>query len=58
VFEKITIRNASLADAQLLAELCATTFYESFVSFNKEEDMQFYLEQNFTTSRLELELKE
>jgi diamine N-acetyltransferase len=58
VFEKITIRNASPEDAQLLAELSATTFYESFVSFNKEEDMKSYLEQNFTTSRLEHELKE
>ncbi len=58
MFEKITIRNVYPEDAQLLAELSAKTFYETFVSHNSEEDMQSYLEQNFTTSRLELELKE
>jgi len=58
LFEKITIRNAYPEDAQLLAELSSITFYETFRSHNSEEDMQSYLDQNFTTSRLELELKE
>lgn len=56
--EKITIRSATFADAKLLAELGAKTFYETFESFNTEEDMASYLENNFTMNQLERELKE
>jgi diamine N-acetyltransferase len=56
--EKITIRSASLEDAPLLNELGARTFYETFVSFNTEEDMASYLGKNFTVAQLERELNE
>ena len=55
---QITVRSASLQDAQLLAELAAKTFYETFVASNTEEDMKSYLEKNFTVSQIELELEE
>lgn len=58
VKEKITIRLASLSDASMLAELGAKTFYETFASFNTEEDMKSYMEKNFTVDQLACELKE
>ena len=54
--KQITIRIATLEDATLLAELGATTFYETFAKDNSEEDMTAYLQANFTVERLEEEL--
>jgi diamine N-acetyltransferase len=56
--EKITIRPASLKDAQLLAELSAKTFYETFASFNTEEDIKSYIGENFNTGQVTAELQE
>jgi ribosomal protein S18 acetylase RimI-like enzyme len=39
----VTIRPAHAADAQVLAVLGATTFYETFRPFNTEEDMNAYI---------------
>lgn len=55
--EKITIRPASPEDAQLLAELCAKTFYETFASFNRDEDMKSYMGVNFNVAQIEHELQ-
>ena len=56
--ENISIRVATLADAQLLSDLGARTFYETFVSANTPEDMTLYLAKNFNYGQLERELKE
>lgn len=52
------IRIASLKDANLLAEIGAKTFRDTFKDSNTEEDMKLYLERNFSTERLESELNE
>jgi hypothetical protein len=41
----VTIRPAHAADAQVLAVLGATTFYETFRPFNTEEDIDKYDEE-------------
>ena len=56
--ENINIRTASIDDARLLAELGALTFHETFMPSNTKEDMELYLAKNFSTERLESELKE
>jgi len=56
--ENISIRIASVADAQLLSDLGARTFYDTFVSANTPEDMTLYLAKNFNRDQLERELKE
>jgi len=58
VEEQIAIRSASVEDAPLLAELSAKTFYDTFVSFNTEEDMKSYIEKNFSIGQLDRELRE
>lgn len=52
----ISIRAASLSDAELLVELGATTFKEAFAADNTAENMQDYLQKAFTVSQLENEL--
>jgi ribosomal protein S18 acetylase RimI-like enzyme len=39
----LEIKPASINDAKVLAELGATTFYETFRPHNSEEDMQLYI---------------
>jgi diamine N-acetyltransferase len=56
--EKITIRSASLDDAQLLAELSARTFHDTFASFNTEEDINSYIGENFNAGQITVELQE
>src|SRR5437868_12710878 len=51
-----TIRRATNADAALLAELGARTFYETFAADNTPEDMAAYLAEAFTTEQLATEL--
>lgn len=45
---KIGLRIASIEDAALVADLSRKTFYESFAPHNTEENMQLYLDQQFT----------
>lgn len=56
--EKITplIRRADASDAELLAELGAQTFTETFAADNRPEDMAAYLASAFTSARLAEEL--
>ena len=49
---EISIRRATLADADLLAELGARTFSETFAHLNTPEDMDAYLSEAFTAARL------
>ena len=53
---EVEIRRASYSDAEVLAELGASTFAETFAAENTPEDMNAYLAQAFTTARLISEL--
>src|ERR671926_894331 len=50
------IRQATSADAALLAELGARTFYDTFAPGSKLEDVAAYLAEAFTTEQLAAEL--
>ena len=52
----VQIRWANSSDAELLAELGARTFTETFAADNTPEDMSAYLAQSFTAARLAEEL--
>jgi diamine N-acetyltransferase len=52
----VTIRNATNADAPLLAEIGAKTFYETFAADNTPEDMAAYLAESFSVDKLAAEL--
>lgn len=52
----IKIRRGAGADAALLAELGARTFYDTFAADNTPEDMAAYLASAFTPERLAEEL--
>jgi len=54
----ITIRNANLGDATLLAALGWKTFYETFAPLNNEVDVRLYVDKNFTTEQLLKELED
>lgn len=54
----LTIRRAVLTDADLLAELGARTFSETFAADNKPEDMAAYLQSSFSREQLTEELSE
>ncbi len=53
---EVKIRRADSSDAELLAELGAQTFVETFAAENTPEDMSVYLAQSFTPARLADEL--
>lgn len=48
----ITIREATTADAALIADLSRQTFYDTFVHENTKEDMDLFLSQQFTRAAL------
>ena len=54
----LNVRRASTEDAQLLAELGARTFAETFSKENSPEDMAAYLADSFNVGRLTAELNE
>ncbi len=54
----VTIRNASISDAGVLAELGRQTFYDTFAEHNTPEDMDSYIKEAFTVERLISELQE
>src|SRR5690349_18929629 len=49
---QITIREATTADAELIAELSRQTFYETFVAENRKEDMDKFMNEQFTKEAL------
>ncbi|HKQ54108.1 MAG TPA: GNAT family N-acetyltransferase [Pyrinomonadaceae bacterium] len=53
---EVQIRCADSSDAELLAELGARTFTETFAAENTPEDMNAYLAEVFTAARLAEEL--
>jgi ribosomal protein S18 acetylase RimI-like enzyme len=52
----ITVRRASSSDSELLADLGARTFSETFAAVNSPEDMAAYLSSAFTNAQLAAEL--
>lgn len=52
----LTIREATKDDALLIADLSQQTFYDTFAADNKKEDMDIFLNKQFTKGRLMLEV--
>lgn len=52
----LSIRYATLADAEFVADISRQTFYETFAPFNTKEDMDIFLNVQFTKGRLMLEV--
>jgi ribosomal protein S18 acetylase RimI-like enzyme len=53
-----SIRLGTLDDADALADLGAKTFYETFASDNTAENMNLYVEENFTLQKLKEEMND
>jgi ribosomal protein S18 acetylase RimI-like enzyme len=54
----ITIRYATEKDAELIADLSRQTFYESFVVYNTKENMDKFMNEQFTKQKLINEVKQ
>ncbi len=52
----LSIRYATLADAELIADISRQTFYETFADQNTKEDMDIFLNVQFTKGRLMMEV--
>jgi len=52
----IVIRQATMEDARLIADISHKTFYETFAPYNTKEDMDKFLNQQFTKGKLILEV--
>lgn len=52
----ITTRRATATDTEALQRIGRQTFFETFAEANSEENMQTYLEQNFSTEKVSAEL--
>lgn len=48
----ITISYATTADAALIADMSRQTFYETFASFNTKENMDMFMNEQFTREKL------
>ena len=55
---RIIFRRAALADAEVLLEFAARTYYETFSSVNTPENMQAYLSTAFTLPQFKAELSD
>ncbi len=55
---QITIRRICLEDAEVLAQLSRTTFYDTFTGTCTEQDMEEFLEQNFNLPQIQAELSD
>jgi ribosomal protein S18 acetylase RimI-like enzyme len=53
----ILITRAGITNAHLLAGLGAKTFHDAFASFNKQEDMDAYMQASFTEDKLNAEIQ-
>lgn len=53
---KLDIRTATVEDAVLIAEISHQTFYETFAADNRQEDMDKFLNEQFTKGKLMLEV--
>jgi len=48
----ITIRIASIDEAELIADLSRKTFYDSFAGYNTKEDIDKFMNEQFTKDAL------
>ncbi len=55
-YMNLTIREATREDAVLIADLSQQTFYDTFAADNTKEDMDLFLNKQFTKGRLMLEV--
>lgn len=55
---EIKIQLATPEDADLIAELSRTTFYDSFAAQNTKEDMDKFMNEQFTSDNLKAEVTE
>ncbi len=53
---QITIRRATLADADRLSAIASKTFYDTFTDTCTDKDMQLFLEEYFNLTQVESEL--
>lgn len=53
---RIVIKQATIEDAKLIADISHQTFYETFAEYNTKQDMEKFLNQQFTKGRLMLEV--
>ena len=51
-----TTRPATLDDVNVLLEIGAKTFHDTFAEFNTEEDMKLYLEKTFTADQVKKDI--
>ena len=54
----LTLRRGVLSDAELLTELGARTFFDTFAADNTEENMSAYLQEAFSLAQLTSELSD
>jgi ribosomal protein S18 acetylase RimI-like enzyme len=52
----LVIREATIEDARLIADISHQTFYETFARHNTKEDMHKFLNQQFTKGKLIMEV--
>lgn len=52
----IVIREATIQDAKLIADISHQTFYDTFAAYNSKADMDKFLSEQFTKGRLMLEV--
>lgn len=52
----LVIREATVEDARLIADISHRTFYETFAAHNSKEDMDKFLGQQFTRGKLIMEV--
>src|SRR5262245_37969938 len=52
----IDIRLATAADAEVIADLSRVTFYEAFAPSNSKENMDMFMEKQFTREKLMAEV--
>lgn len=55
---EIIIRLANRDDAELIADMSRITFYDAFAKDNSKEDMDFFLNEQFTKAALKKEVEE
>lgn len=52
----LVIREATIHDARLIADISHQTFYETFAAYNSKEDMNKFLTEQFTKGKLIMEV--
>ena len=52
----LIIREATTKDARLIADISHQTFFETFAAYNRKEDMDKFLKQQFTKGKLIMEV--